>query len=510
MLDGGTADGKARALFLLDDMLRLQVQDESARDYGQLPMRPGSTAGDLNNCVFLIPHMIDILARHVPSLPPSLTQRLDHAARLALVAAQRRWDEEIFDVHRDYKGYTNIFLLYVQALLRGGAYYANPRLLRAAAGQWRRWFNHVSYYGIDEFVSLTYNDVDYGALRGIHAHAANEAMRGEARLVLDHLTTLLHAVTHPRLRLPVCGASRDYRLFLSPGPHEPACTGRSAPDGYAPPPALTEAYRTRRFPYQVRGRATAAPFLFESWQAENAALGSMTGGNYFWQQIHCLAAVGEDADRREVAFVPGSYSIAGGYVRQRHNRALCLFGRRPNTFLRTQRLTADAQLGQAFGDLGVGATAGWKTEQDASGRLVLSAYDHTVTFDSFVLDGNRARPVVLARTQRANLSQGRFHNTPVNMTEWVFPGEGQWLGCVVQLGAGVARPAHCPVKAERQGAVWQVQAGTDLVLRLFFQATGEVTELYEADWRTLPLLDCPEQILHPGDLAALALQMHTP
>jgi hypothetical protein len=506
-LDTGHAEGVNLASALLDDMLTLQVQDESARDYGQMPMRAGNSAGDLNNCVFVLPDMIDILARHASRLPAALAQRLDRAARLALVAAQRRWDEEIFDPHRDHKDYTNIFLLYIQALLRGGLHYADARLLRMAAAQWRRWFNHISYSGIDEFVSPTYSDIDVEALRGIHAHAPDEPMRTEARLVLDHLVTLLFAVTHPRLQLPVCGASRDYRRFLPAGPHEPACVARPpASGGYVPPAAAINGYRRRHFPYQVSGRATGVPFRFQSWQTERAAMGSMSGGNYFWQQIHCMVAVGDDAVHREMVFLPGSYTIAGGYVCQQQGRALCVFARCPNTFLRTQRPVPDSQLVQAFGDLGAGATGGWKTGQQDRGRLTLTAYGQTVTIDSFVLEGDQAHPVALTPVQRANLSQGRFHHTPVDMAEWIFPGQGQWLGCVVQLTAGAAQAEPLPVTCRSSDHVRHIQAGADLRLQLALSPTGEVTELYDRDWRTLPLLECPEQTLWPGDLTARAVR----
>ena len=506
-LDAGRAEGLARAAALLEDMLQLQIVDEGARDYGQLPMRAGSSAGDLNNCVFILPDLIDILGRHGSRLPAPLAKHLDQAARLALVAAQRRWDEELFDLHRDHVAYSNIFLLYIQALLRGGLHYKDARLLRIAAGQWRRWFNHIAYYGIDEFVSPAYTDIDYNALLGIHEHAIDPGMRTEARQVLDHLATLLHAVTHPRLQLSVCGASRDYRRFLPPGPHEPACMA-TAPSiaGYTPPADVAAAYRQRRFPYQAAGRASTVPFRFQSWQSERAAMGSMTGGNYFWQQIHCMVAVGQDADHRDVAFLPGSYSIAGGYVCQRDNRALCVFGRRPNTLLRTQRLTPDAQLPQAFGELGVGVSAGWTAAQGASGRLTLCAYNHTLTVDPFVVADCQCQPASLVPVKRTNLSQGRFHNTPVEMTEWIFSGDAEWLGCVLQLDDQGTRPAPLIAKVVPSDRIWTFTAGTDLRLRLFLHPSGEVTELYDDDWRTLPLLECPEQVLRPGDLTARALQ----
>jgi len=41
-------------------------------------------------------------------------------------------------------------------------------------------------------------------------------------------------------------------------------------------------------------------------------------------------------------------------------------------------------------------------------------------------------------------------------------------------------------------------------LRLFEHASGELTELYEEDWRTTPLLQCPSMELRPGEMTARA------
>ena len=504
LLDGGDDAGREQAVSIISDLLTLQVADESDALYGQFPMRPGRGTGDLNACVFLLPGLLDAIECHSERLPAGLPQRIDRAARRALVAAERRWDEEVFDPHRDHKGYTNVFLLYIQALLLAGLHYQDARLLRMAEGQWKRWFNHTAHGGIDEFVSSTYHNVDYEALRRIHACAPDAEMKRQAKLVLDYFITMACAVTHPLLEMAVCGSSRDYRLFLTNPHFEMACVTDEGDMQYQPPAAVKAAYRNRQFPYEASGRATSVPFLFQSWQLERAALGSATGGNYFWQQIHCLAAAGESAERREVVFLPGSYTITNGFVRQRQGRALCLYAREPNTFLRTQRLRADDQIADAFGNLGVGMTDGWRVSQE-DGRLTLTAYGHTVTLDPFVIEDGQINTTVLSPTRRDNLSQGgRFHDTPVDLQEWLFPDGPRWPGCLVQLtaeGQPAPKPAfRCRLTDEQL----EVIAG-DLAVRLFRNPAGSVTELYERDPRTLPLLDCPEGTFWPGELAARAI-----
>jgi catechol 2,3-dioxygenase len=352
LFERGEPEDSARAVEIVDALLGLQVAEESASIYGQFPMRVGGRPGDLNAALFAMPRLIDLLDRGRGTMPPSLAERCAAAIRRAVVAAERRWDDEVFDPHRDHQAYTNIFLLYIQALTLGGSHDGDSRLLRKATGQWRRWFNHVAYHGIDEFASPTYNDIDYGALRGIREHTDDAGVRFEADLALDHLCALGHAITHPTLRLPVCGSSRDYRRFLRPGPCEPRIVRDAAAGTYRAPAAVTREYRARAFPHTVRGRATTVPFRFQSWQVERAALGSMTGGNYFWQQIHCLAAVGRSATEREAVFLPGAYTPTGGYVSQAAGTALCVFNRLPQTLHRTQRRVPDARLAGAGGGRG--------------------------------------------------------------------------------------------------------------------------------------------------------------
>ncbi len=551
LLQTGNAAARADAYRLLVSLLDYQVQDETSMFVGQFPWGPDRAVNDLNVALFRLPMLIELLAQ--PDLPPALAEHLDRAVRLALLGAQRRWDEEIFDLHRDHKAYTNIFLLYVQALLLGGRHYGDERLTRCALAQWQRWYSHIAYDGIDEFIGSYFDSVDFDALRTIRTVALNDRMREQATRALDHLATIQHAVTHPRLKLPVCGRSRDKRVCLTPGDQE----GRSILAGtgvaldnrfsggipataYRPPSAIVDAYRNRRFPYAASGRATNVPFLYQSWQDEHAALGSMTGGNYFWQQIHCMAVVGESPSQREVLFMPGAYTIANGYVRQSANRALCLFSRRPNTYLRTQKFATDKELTNAFGSYGVGLSDGWTIDSTES-RLTLTAYGQRVTIDPFVLKGQTVKPVTLTPVRRDSLSQGRFHATTADLLEYLFPDDAEWFGCCLQLmasptltpalsqrerengrvgnkpfscfsgqncgdksltGAEFPAPAAVRVTCRKRDGVLTVREAGGLRICLALQPAGGETELYETDWRTLPLLACPERTVWPGDLAA--------
>lgn len=515
LLETGAADARGQAIRLLEKTLAEQVCDETHISYGQFPKAFGGPSGDLNMALFIMPRLVALRDKHAGVLPAATAETLDRAIRRALDAAQRRWDEENFDVKRDHKAYTNIFLLYIQAFILAGRTFDDERLTRTGVSQWKRWFNHVAYHGIDEFVSDYYR-VDFEALTRIRALSPDAQVRGQATRVLDYLAAVEHAVTHPIMKLPVCGASRNYRRFLADADQEgsslAAGTTLAAHDSrrdarqdvssvdYRPPDSVVKAYRERRFPYTVYGRAGTTPFLFQSWQDRHAALGSMTGGNYFWQQIHCMAAVGKGPEARDVLFMPGAYSIANGYVCQRDNQALCLFSRRPNTFLRTQKVVSDSELQSEFGDYGIGVSNGWDVTA-AADRTVFSAYGHQVVIDPFVLKGTIPEPVALARTHRTTLSQGRFHRTPVEMTEYVFPESAEWFGCRLEVLTGTAdRPAPPGIECFRNGDSLTLRDASGLVISLHLNPAGGDVEMYDTDWRTMPLLKCADYSLMPGEM----------
>ena len=100
---------------------------------GCFPQRPAGEWGDLNYALFPLPSLIELARCHGEEFPRELADRFDRAIRLGTLGAERRWDEEIFDLHRDNKQYTNVFLSYVQCLLLAGQYLGKDRLRRVAS-----------------------------------------------------------------------------------------------------------------------------------------------------------------------------------------------------------------------------------------------------------------------------------------------------------------------------------------------------------------------------------------
>ena len=315
----------ARSVGIINAVLATQMLTPDW-DYGRFPMMLPETWRDLNATLFLIPDMVNLYDNWQAKLGDELVAKLKLALLATVKAVCRRWDDEVFDVHRDFTAYSNIFVLYIQALLMLGKSLDIKRLCLDGKAQWQRWTNHVSTYGIDEFCSPTYNEVVYEGLMGIIKTTTDKNIQDEARMMLDHLYTIQYAVSHPLLRIGVVGNARDYRLFVTPGAGAFRFLDTIDDLNYTPPANAREEFINRSYPHRAEGRASIVPFRFKTWQLQNAAMGSMTGGHYFPQQNHLMIAVRISELERDCAFFQADErNPINGYVSQQDNRALCLF-----------------------------------------------------------------------------------------------------------------------------------------------------------------------------------------
>lgn len=236
LYERGSTNDRERANAIVGQIIQFQDTSATSRTYGQFPFFTDSKLGDQNVALFMAPYYFRELWPHRSQMPPVLAGRFQQSAVWLAEATERRWDEEVFDIKRDYKAYTNVFVMYINTLQLCGKYLQNDRLLRKAQAQWSRWFNHVSYYGIDEFTSPSYSNVDAENLRDIHNEATMPDLKQQAKQVLDFLATQQYGISHPVLKLPICGSSRDYRSFQQVGNREVDLV-KDVPEGsYQKPP----------------------------------------------------------------------------------------------------------------------------------------------------------------------------------------------------------------------------------------------------------------------------------
>ena len=493
LLDADTPEARQAVGTLIDFLCALQTEKPTWKG-GMMAWGPGSEYRDQNVNLFLLPSAINLL-RKKGRMPLEQADLYEEMVRRAVGFAERRWDNELFVVHRDFTAYSNAFALYVQALFLAGKHFQDERLMLKAEAQWRRWFNRVSYYGVEEFCSPNYNWTCYEALQGILRSCRDDRSRAEVRLALEHLYYLQHAIHHPVLGIPVCGVSRSYRRYLRPGRGRSEVLDAGAVEGYQPPEAGRTEFANRKYPYQMRGRATATPFRFQSYQEADAAVGSSTGGLYFPQNINCIVAVGRSPTQREILTIPGRHTFNPGYTHQEKTRVLGVFHRMPDVFLRTQEISPDSRMDDELNvkwPYTINISAGWEVTVDET-SITLTGYGRVVSLFPFVLEDGRIRATKLERR-----AMDVYSNREAICFLW--PDTPRWAGYALAL---CKRDEAVPVPSfayKRIGREIRFTCDWGLSLRLFQLPCGEVTELYGNDWRVSPLLECPTQTLWPGQL----------
>lgn len=496
------APDSRKADLIIEKVISYQNTDKNAQVYGQSGFAAGDTPGDLNVALFHGPYYFIRLWPHIIKMAPATAEKFKQSARRLAEAADRRWDEEVFDIHRDFKAYTNVFIMQINTLQLAGNALQDERLRRRAESQWQRWFNHISYYGIDEFTSPSYSNIDIENLLNIHEYARQPKMKAQVTMVLDFFATQQYAVSHPLLKTQIVGSSRNYRSFVKPGNNEVDIIKESPEGSYTKPAQLAQEYANRTFPYEASGRATIHPFFYKSYQTANGGLGSMTGGNYFWQQIHCLVALGKNEEERALAYLPGSFTPINGFVEQQKNTALCVFSRTANTYIRTQAQSPYQAIKEAFGGFGMGVTTGWQEKVNNENQLILSAYNQEMHVYPFALKNGKVVPVKLVYKKRDKTTEKNYHKREADFGEYVFPDDAAWVGCwvtYVPAGTKVPKPT---ITYQLRNKVITVKA-KNLILTLFQQPAGEITQLYKQDWRTTPLLQTPAETVCPANLPAV-------
>lgn len=494
LLQRGADDDATLAAGLIDAVLAEQRLD-AGPDRGRFPMMVPEPWRDLNGTLFLLPYLVALARDYAGALPGALTARLEQAIRLSVGVVKARWESEVFDVHRDFTCYSNIFVLYVQALVLLGEHLDDADLREIAQGQWRRWFNHTSSYGIDEFVSTNYNHVIFKALCRIKAASAGRPMHDEAAMVLEHLVALQSALHHPALGLPICGVSRDYRLFLEPGRGGFAPLAHGQADEHASASVLSE-YRNRLYPHRAGGWAGTRPFRFACWQSDRCGLGSMTGGHYFPHHLHLLAAAGHSPTERAVAFMGGDGSNAiSGFVRQADHRALCLFARAATAYFHTQlQLTPTGLPVPRTKPVSLALTDAWQLESAAGADLCFSAFGHRLCVHGFAIEDGQVREM--------HWSAERITVNKVELQAWRADPRFTLVGCVVEVLGPGAPPTDRPVvMAEAVDRRLDLRERGGLGLAVSVLPSGEYVEHYPDDWRATPLFSSPAHTLWPGEMA---------
>ena len=476
----------ARADSVLSAVVAFQNPDEESGNYGLWAWGPDLEVGDKNVPLFHAHHMLVNLWE--------LQSKMSFTTRAAFVlschrlveAAERRFNEEIWELGRECVAYSNVFSMYVQTLLVASERFNSDRLQRMSKIQWMRFYNHWKFYGIDEFLSTTYDDVIFRALLDIRRFADNERMKREATEVLDYIYLLQSAVTHPLLKLPVSGIGRDYRNCQRMGDIRVPFL-QETPLGYVPDEKVCRLNEQRSYPFRAVGKAGTLPFIFQTYQLKDVAMGSMTGwGNYFWQQIHCLASAGKNENERATLFIPGTYSPNNGFTDQHELSTFCVYNRLPTMWHITQWRGDLSDIRSTMCEFGVGISDNFEQIAQDDEKVVLRAYGYDFYLFPYELKDGKLHSCNLVLRERDTTSP-LYHQRVAKFREYAFPLEPDWFGVyvkIVKAGTKAEKPRFL-YREEKDGVLhFSTNAGHSIRIKIMEQ--GNSVQIHEKDLNLMP------------------------
>lgn len=487
-----TAASIRKADKVLELTLSFQVADDpESSNYGLWPWSVGSPVKDKNVPLFHAHLMFVSLWEEQDKMSAPTRAAFLKACQRILVAAERRYDEEIFELGREVVAYSNVFSLYVQTLTLAADRYDSDRLRRKANIQWRRFYNNFKFYGISEFLSTTYYQVIFDALKDIRTFGHEERIANEAKEMMDFLYLQQSAVTHPLLKLPVSGIARDYREFTRYDDARVDFLKQDVED-YTPPAKAIEINTNRKYPFQATGRAGALPFVYKSYQLPDVAMGSMSGwGNYYWQQLYCIASMGKNEKEKATLFLPASYTPVNGFTSQQGLSALCVFNRLPTMWHLTQWTGNLTDYRETFGEFGVGFTDKFKQISQTPESIVIQAYGYDVHIFPFELENGTVKPSAMG-LRRRNRTSPRYHPRPARFNEYVFNETADWFGVVIKVvesGQKVVRPA---ISCKKEGNIYTFSAADSLSVKIAQMEQGNSIQIREDEVNLIPRLHIAE------------------
>lgn len=439
----GTPEACSEAEALLFCVLEDQEKDIESRNFGCWGWVKGGSNRDLNMPLFAIPNFYGPLWDFQDRMSEGMSHEFTEACERLAVAATRRFSEEVFPVNRLDIEYSNAACMVVEAYSFIAWRTGDERFRRMLQSSWTKLYDNWRVNSFGEFMSTHYDDVDFTSLLNVYRHCGDKLMKAQVKEVLDETYISEIAASHPLLKLPLVGSSRDYRECQRGGDcRSPFIV--NTPDDYDIPKQALKYRDKRKYPFEMDGKAGSRTFTFKSYQFKDAGLGTMTGwGNYFWQQLHCIGAAGLNENSRATFFIPGTYNPINGFTDQKGMSALCVYNQFPTLWHLTGRQEIVKDVRATLDRFGIGVSPGEFTERlNREGELMLSAYGYDFWFFAFEVNGGYLEPCFLEYTERTQTSR-RYHKRKAHFGEYMFPAEFDWAGVAVRIvksGEKVERP----------------------------------------------------------------------
>lgn len=480
-----TPASNTKADSVLNKVISFQVIDTESEDYGVWPWSQGGIIGDKNVPLFHANPMLVKLWKQQDKMSFYTRSAFNLSCQRLVEAAERRYDEELWAIGRSGEAYSNVFALYIETLTAAADRFSNMRLKRKARTMWARFYNHFLIYGVDEFLSTNYDEVIFDALHSIATFYDGEQESVEIKNMMDFIYTAQSGVTHPMLKLPIVGVSRDYRRMSMKGDSRVQFL-QDLPDDYIVPTITKEINANRQYPFEVVGRAGAVPFTYKSYQLPNVAMGSMSGwGNYFWQQIHCMASAGLNENQRATLFVPGSYTPINGFTHQQELSTLCVYNRLPTLWHITQWRQNLDNIKESFGEFGVGLSDQFEEIEHNNEKIVLRAYGYDFHLFPYLLNDNKIESCFLELRKRTETSP-RYHRRKMEFKEYVFPEQPKWFGVFIKIvkeGEKVHKPK---IQHHISNGTHSFSTSEGHEVKVAATEQGAYVQIYEEDINLMP------------------------
>lgn len=110
-------------------------------------------------------------------------------------------------------------------------------------------------------------------------------------------------MTHPLLKIPVSGIARDYREFTKYNDARVEFLQHDV-QGYTPPAKAIEINTNRKYPFEAGRTGHCHSFVKLIRRPMRLWVQYEWLGNYYWQQIYCMAAMGKSEEKKATLLFP--------------------------------------------------------------------------------------------------------------------------------------------------------------------------------------------------------------
>ena len=483
---------KARdADYIISTVAEHQIKDPESRFYGSMSWWYKSPKLGLNMAGFIAHEMFVDLWNLQDRMSEQARKDFLRIAELIVLSEDRRFDEEPFPVARDEMEYSNAYCLSMQTVWLGAFRLQDKYRMAQAKNMWARYYQFYKFFGNGEFASAHYEEVDFTSILDMWRFCDDSVLKAQMKEVLDDIYISQTAITHPLLKLPIVGASRDYREVQKGGDASSPLFKAKLYE-YEIPEKAVQLRDHRKYPFELEGKGgSGAPFTFKSYQTEDAGMGTMSGwGCYFYQNLHLVASAGRNENERASLFCPGTYNSVNGFTAQKGMTSLLVYNRKPTLWHLTSGKVKDiSKYKDSIKPFGIGASDGFTVVENGKGKILLKVYGCDFYIFPFEAKDGKVIPCELQLLHRSETGAGISQSRKASFDEFMFPEEPDWFGAVVKVVKEGTKVKTPDVTFSEEGGICTIGCSSEnLSIKVCETDAGASVALPEKNINMMPVL----------------------